>query len=314
MADSAYLELDRDRWRALRAATPLTLTAEELHELRGVNEEVELEEVADIFLPLSRLLNLRVAASRELTAVSGAFLGELVPAVPFVIGVAGSVAVGKSTFARVLRALLSRWPDHPRVELLTTDGFLFPNADLEARGIMMRKGFPESYDVGRLVEMLAALKSGAAVVRAPVYSHVEYDVVPGGEQLIEQADIVILEGLNVLQVPPTRPDRAGDEPNPLVSDFFDFSIYLDADEDDVRAWYVERFLALRSTAFTDEKSFFRHFAALSEDDARVVAAGIWDTINGPNLRDNILPTRGRADLIVEKARDHRVRRVRLRRL
>jgi type I pantothenate kinase len=314
MADSAYLELDRDRWRALRAATPLTLTADELHQLRGVNEEVELEEVAEIFLPLSRLLNLRVAASRELTAVSGAFLGELVPAVPFVIGVAGSVAVGKSTFARVLRALLSRWPDHPRVELLTTDGFLFPNAELEARGIMMRKGFPESYDVGRLVEMLAALKSGAAVVRAPVYSHVEYDVVPGGEQLIEQADIVILEGLNVLQVPPTRPDRARDEPHPLVSDFFDFSIYLDADEDDVRAWYVERFLALRSTAFTDEKSFFRHFAALSEDDARVVAAGIWDTINGPNLRDNILPTRGRADLIVEKARDHKVRRVRLRRL
>jgi type I pantothenate kinase len=314
MADSAYLELDRDRWRALRAATPLTLTADELHELRGVNEEVELEEVADIFLPLSRLLNLRVAASRELTAVSGAFLGELVPAVPFVIGVAGSVAVGKSTFARVLRALLSRWPDHPRVELLTTDGFLFPNAELEARGIMMRKGFPESYDVGRLVEILAALKSGAAVVRAPVYSHVEYDVVPGGEQLIEQADIVILEGLNVLQVPPTRPDQVGDDPHPLVSDFFDFSIYLDADEDDVRSWYVERFLALRSTAFTDEKSFFRHFAGLSEDDARVVAAGIWDTINGPNLRDNILPTRGRADLIVEKARDHRVRRVRLRRL
>jgi type I pantothenate kinase len=314
VADSAYLELDRDRWRALRAATPLTLTAEELHELRGVNEEVELEEVADIFLPLSRLLNLRVAASRELTAVSGAFLGELVPAVPFVIGVAGSVAVGKSTFARVLRALLSRWPDHPRVELLTTDGFLFPNAELEARGIMMRKGFPESYDVGRLVDVLAALKSGAAVVRAPMYSHVEYDVVPGGEQLIEQADIVILEGLNVLQVPPTRPDRSGDEPQPLVSDFFDFSIYLDADEDDVRGWYVERFLTLRSTAFTDEKSFFRHFAALSEDDARVVAAGIWDTINGPNLRDNILPTRGRADLIVEKARDHKVRRVRMRRL
>jgi type I pantothenate kinase len=305
-----YLELDRAEWRALRASTPLTLDEAELEGLRGLHDEVALDEVADVFLPLSRLLNLRVAAARELHAVTGAFLGSLVPAVPFVIGVAGSVAVGKSTFARILQALLARWPDHPKVELVTTDGFLYPNAELEARGLMMRKGFPESYDVARLVDFLAELRSGRERVAAPVYSHVEYDIVPGAEQVIESPQIVILEGLNVLQVPPTRP---GVEVGPLVSDFFDFSIYLDADEADIRRWYVERFLALRSTAFADEHSFFRHFAGLGEEDAQAVAGGIWDAINGPNLRENIAPTRGRADLVIEKGPDHRTRRVRLRR-
>lgn len=308
---SVYLDFDRAQWAALRAATPLTLDEADLDQLRARDEHVALDEVADVFLPLSRLLNLRVAAAHELHAVTGAFLGGLVPAVPFVIGVAGSVAVGKSTFSRILQALLARWPDHPKVELVTTDGFLYPNAELEARGLMMRKGFPESYDVGRLVEFLATLKSGAPEARAPVYSHVEYDIVPGAEQVLAAPQIVILEGLNVLQVPPTRP---GTDPGPLVSDFFDFSIYLDADEADIRRWYVERFLTLRTTAFTDERSFFRHFAALTEPDARAVAAGIWDAINGPNLRENIAPTRGRADLVIEKGPDHRTRRVRLRRV
>jgi type I pantothenate kinase len=242
--------------------------------------------------------------------VSSTFLGTIAPRVPYVIGVAGSVAVGKSTFARILQALLARWPDHPRVDLVTTDGFLHPNRVLLERGIMQRKGFPDSYDTRRLLAFLRDVKSGSADVRAPVYSHVVYDIVPDEEIVVRRPDIVILEGLNVLQVGST----VGGAANEFVSDYFDFSIYLDADEADVRSWYVERFLTLRKTVFQDPRSYFRHFADLSEDEAVATAEGIWEEINGLNLRENIAPTRERASLILRKEADHRVSEVRLHKL
>jgi type I pantothenate kinase len=306
----AYLDFTRDQWAALRASTPLTLDERELAELRSVNEQVPLREVSDVYLPLSRLLNLRVAATQGLHEATSAFLGSLTRRVPYIIGLAGSVAVGKSTASRILQALLGRWPHHPRVDLIATDGFLHPNGVLEARGLMARKGFPESYDVRTLVAFLAALKAGAREVRAPVYSHLVYDIVPGEEIVIRSPDIVIVEGLNVLQVPP----RATADGAPFVSDFFDFTIYVDADEHDIKRWYVERFLALRETAFSDPQSYFHHFTALSDAQAREVASSIWDSINGINLRENIAPTRSRADLVLEKGPDHAVQRVRLRTL
>jgi type I pantothenate kinase len=309
-SSSTYADFDAVEWSALRAATPLTLDEADLAHLQGVNEHVSLDEVAEVYLPLSRLLNLHVVATQGLATVTDTFLGRPAARAPYVIAVAGSVAVGKSTTARILQALLARWPDHPRVDLITTDGFLHPNAVLEERGLMARKGFPESYDQRRLVDFMAAIKSGADAVAAPVYSHVAYDIVPGEEQVVRRADVVIVEGLNVLQ---TGATGAGRPPALFVSDFFDFSIYVDAVESDVEQWYVERFLTLRSTVFTDPGSYFHRFAALSDDEAVATARGIWQEINGVNLRDNIAPTRERAHLILEKGPDHAVRGVRLRR-
>lgn len=303
---SRFLTFSRDEWAVLRAATPMTLREDDLSKLQGINERIDLDEVAKIYLPLSRLLNLYVSATQDLARVSSTFLGSMAPRVPYVIGVAGSVAVGKSTFARILQALLARWPDHPKVDLVTTDGFLHPNRVLAERGLMDRKGFPESYDTRRLISFVRDLKSGAAEVRAPVYSHVVYDIVADEEVLVQQPDIVILEGLNVLQV--------GSSATEFVSDYFDYSIYIDADEGDIRQWYVQRFFALRETVFQDPNSFFQHFAQLSDEEAEATAVGIWNSINGLNLRENIAPTKGRASLILRKDAGHRVTEVKLRKL
>jgi type I pantothenate kinase len=300
-----YIEFTRDEWRVLRAATPLTIREKDLEALRGINDRINLDEVADVYLPLSRLLNLYVAAAQNLHKVSATFLGTIAPKVPYVIGVAGSVAVGKSTFARVLQTLLSRWPDHPKVDLVTTDGFLHPNAVLEQRGIMNRKGFPESYDTRNLLRFLRDVKSGDPEVRAPIYSHVVYDIVADQELVVRQPDILILEGLNVLQAGGTQE---------FVSDYFDYSIYLDAEEPDIEEWYVARFLKLRETVFRDPESYFRHFAGLTDEQAIVTARSIWRDINGKNLQENILPTRARASLVLHKAEDHRVTSVQLRKL
>jgi len=303
---SRFIAIDRSDWAVLRAATPLTLRQDDLDKLRGINEQIDLDEVAAIYLPLSRLLNLYVSASQNLAKVSSTFLGTMTLRVPYVIGVAGSVAVGKSTFARILQALLARWPDHPQVDLVTTDGFLHPNRILAERGMMERKGFPESYDTRRLLAFLRDLKSGADEVRAPVYSHVVYDIVEGEEVVVRRPDILIIEGLNMLQV--------GSGATEFVSDYFDYSIYIDADETNIRGWYVQRFLALRETVFQDPNSFFAHFAHLSDDEAVATAEGIWNAINGRNLRENIEPTRQRASLIMHKNSDHRVSEIQLRKL
>lgn len=308
---SPFIELDRTDWAKLREQTPLPLTADELEQLRGLGDEVDLDEVRDIYLPLSRLLNLRVSATAQLHRATETFLGALPERTPFVIGIAGSVAVGKSTIARLMRLLLARWPEHPRVELVTTDGFLLPNAELERRGLMQRKGFPESYDRRALLRFVAALKSGAQEVTAPVYSHLTYDIVPGKRTVLKHPDIVLLEGLNVLQ--PARPRPTG-VTELAVSDFFDFSIYVDAPERDVRRWYVTRFLRLRETAFRDPASYFRRYAELDHDAAVARAEHLWDSINGPNLTQNILPTRGRAAVVLYKGPDHAVRRIRMRKI
>ncbi len=305
MADR-YLTFSRDEWADLRAATPLTLREKDLEAMRGINERIDLDEVKAIYLPLTRLLNLYVSATQNLHKVSATFLGTIAPKVPYVIGVAGSVAVGKSTFARILQSLLSRWPDHPQVDLVTTDGFLLPNATLTERGIMNRKGFPESYDTRRLLQFLRELKSGEPEARAPVYSHVVYDILPGEEIVVRRPDILILEGLNLLQV--------GLDSTEFVSDYFDFSIYVDAAEADIEGWYVERFLKLRETVFQNPESFFQHFAGLSHAEAVATARGIWREINGRNLSENIAPTRGRASLVLRKGADHRIIDVHLRKL
>ncbi|TDT15049.1 pantothenate kinase [Ilumatobacter fluminis] len=301
-----YLTFSRDDWAELRAATPLTLREHDLEALQGINERIDLDEVAAIYLPLSRLLNLYVSATQDLQRVSSTFLGSIAPKVPYVIGVAGSVAVGKSTFARILQALLGRWPDHPQVDLITTDGFLYPNAVLNERGIMDRKGFPESYDTRSLLAFLRAVKSGEAEVSAPVYDHTAYDILDGVEATVRQPDIVIVEGLNVLQVA-----REGVE---FVSDYFDFSIYVDADVQHIEEWYVDRFFTLRESVFQNPDSYFNNFAALGDEQANETARHIWRTINGKNLVENIEPTRERASLILRKESDHRISQVQLRKL
>ena len=309
---SPYRIFPRDEWAKLRADAPMTLTADEVVQLQSLNDPISLDEVAAIYLPLSRLLSLYVAATQGLFKATQRFLlAENEAKVPYIIGVAGSVAVGKSTTARVLKALLARWPNTPKVDLVTTDGFLLPNAELTRLGLMERKGFPESYDTGKLLHFLADIKAGKRNVKAPLYSHLVYDVVPGEETVVDRPDILIVEGLNVLQ--PARMPKDGTA-IPFVSDFFDFSVYIDADEEDLHRWYVNRFLRLRHTAFRDPLSYFRRYAELPEAEAIATADGLWNRINLPNLRDNIVPTRQRASLILKKGPSHRIETVALRRL
>jgi type I pantothenate kinase len=311
VAFSPYVVYSRDEWAALRADTPMPLSEAELENLSGLTERVSTQEVVEVYLPLSRLLNFYVEALQELHWSTSRFLRKGDGKMPFIIGLAGSVAVGKSTTGRVLQALLARWPSHPRVELVPTDGFLFPNAVLEERGLMTRKGFPESYDLTRLLNFLAEVKSGRERIEAPVYSHLVYDVLPDQSILIERPDIVIVEGLNVLQPAKLPKDGAA---IPFVSDFFDFSIYIDATDQLIGSWYVERFLRLRQTAFRDPASYFHRYATLSEEEARAIGLSLWRTINLVNLTENILPTRQRADLILRKGADHAVETVALRKL
>lgn len=308
---SPYHHFSRAEWAALRADTPLTLTLDDLTRLQSLDDPTSLEEVIAIYLPLSRLLSLYVAATQGLYKATQRFLGAEGGKVPYIIGIAGSVSVGKSTFSRVMRALLSRWPNTPKVQLVTTDGFLHSNAVLAAEGLMEKKGFPESYDGTALICFLAEVKAGKHNIKAPVYSHVTYDVVPGDYVIVDNPDILIVEGLNVLL--PNRPAKDG-RPIPFVSDFFDFSIYLHADEEDLERWYVARFMRLHATAFRDPCSYFKKYADLDPVEAEVVALDIWRRINLRNLRENILPTRPRASLILTKGPSHRVEEVDLRKL
>jgi type I pantothenate kinase len=308
---SPYRSFSRDDWAALRADTPMTLKPGEIAQLRSLNDRLDIAEVEEIYLPLSRLLSMYVAATQRLFVAQQRFLGTEDSKMPYIIGVGGSVAVGKSTTARVLQALLTRWPNVPKVDLVTTDGFLYPNAILEREGLMERKGFPESYDLPGLLRFLSDVKAGIRPARAPIYSHLVYDVVPNKWIEIDQPDILIIEGLNVLQAGRLPKDGAA---IPFVSDFFDFSIYLDAHEDVLRQWYVDRFLTLRLTAFRDPMSYFHRYSRLSDAEAVETATSIWSRINLVNLRENILPTRQRADLILDKGANHMVESVSLRRL
>ncbi|WP_436737251.1 type I pantothenate kinase [Streptomyces sp. BBFR102] len=308
-----YVDLTREQWSALREKTPLPLTAEEVERLRGLGDVIDLDEVRDIYLPLSRLLNLYVGATDGLRAALNTFLGEKgeQSGTPFVIGVAGSVAVGKSTVARLLQALLARWPEHPRVELVTTDGFLLPMAELRARGLTARKGFPESYDRRALTRFVADIKAGKDKVTAPVYSHLVYDIVPDRRLTVNRPDILIVEGLNVLQ--PALPGKDG-RTRVGLADHFDFSVYVDARPEDIERWYLNRFRKLRATAFQDPSSYFRRYTQVGEEEALDYARTTWRTINLPNLVENVAPTRGRANLVIRKGPDHKVRKLSLRKL
>ena len=308
---SPYRYFTEQQWARLRADTPMTLSAAEISRLESLNDRVSLTQVENIYLPLSRLLAYYVEATQTLHGATNRFLGRSDTKNPFIIGIAGSVAVGKSTTARLLQALLSRWPASPKVALVTTDGFLYPNAVLEAEGLMRRKGFPESYDLPALLSFLSDIKAGKRAVRAPRYSHLFYDVLPGKSVVVDRPDILIVEGLNVLQS--SRLPRDG-KPVPFVSDFFDFSIYIDADEEVLEDWYVARFERLRATAFRDPRSYFHRYACLSATEAAAVALDLWRSINLENLRENIVPTRPRADLILSKNRNHEMEEVALRRL
>jgi type I pantothenate kinase len=306
-----YRVFTRAQWAALRNDTPMTLTADEVARLRSLHDRLDIKEVEEIYLPLSRLLSFYVEATQRLFVAQRRFLGIRDRKMPYIIGVAGSVAVGKSTTARVLQALLARWSPRPRVDLVTTDGFLYPNRVLEREGLMTRKGFPESYDLPAVLAFLSDIKAGRRPVRAPVYSHLTYDIVPNEWIEVDRPDILILEGVNVLQT--GRLPRDGNAV-PYVSDFFDFSVYIDADEPILREWYVERFLALRNTAFADPRSYFNRYAGLSDTEATAKALELWNGINLVNLEENILPTRPRATLILKKGADHVIETVSLRRL
>jgi len=309
---SPYRVFSREVWANLRADAPLTLTAADLKKLQSLNDPISLDDVIEIYLPLSRLLSLYVAATQGLFKATQRFLmAEDGGKVPYIIGVAGSVAAGKSTTARILKALLSRWPNTPKVELVTTDGFLLPNAELQRQGLMERKGFPESYDAAAILKFLARVKAGERNVEAPLYSHLVYDVLPDEKVVIDRPDILIFEGINVLQGPRKLKDG---QAIPFVSDFFDFTVYIDADETDLHGWYVQRFMRLRDTAFRDPKSFFRKYAEVSEGEALAIANGLWERINLVNLRENIVPTRPRASLIMRKGHNHRIEEVALRKL
>lgn len=307
-----YITFDRNNWASLRSSAPMTITEEDIEELKGLNEVLNMDEVKQIYMPLSRLLYLHARATKELHESRNTFLRTNVQKVPYIIGIAGSVAVGKSTMARVLKTLISRWPNKPNVDLLTTDGFLMPNKILEEKGLMNKKGFPESYDITNLLHVLSQLKSGNGEVKAPVYSHITYDVIPGKEQVITSPDVVIVEGINVLQPPKITDGKTIDQLS--VSDFFDFSIFVDANEKNIFQWYVQRFKILKETAFRHEESYFRKFAGISDEEAFKMAESIWNTINRKNLLENILPTRSRADLILHKGDEHLVESVKMRKI
>jgi type I pantothenate kinase len=304
---SPFVEIARADWAALASASETPLTADEIGHIRGLGDFLDIDEVRDVYLPLSRLLNLYVAETQKLHGATSSFLGERAKRTPFIIGVAGSVAVGKSTVSRLLRELLARWEGTPNVALITTDGFLYPNAELEARGIMHRKGFPESYDRMALLKFVADVKSGLPSVSAPVYSHLYYDIIPGQRAVVESPDVLIVEGLNVLQQP-------GADQAVALSDYFDFKIYVDAQPTDIKQWFLERFAKLRESAFTNPESYFHRYSQVEYEVALNRANEIWDTINLPNLVDNIQPTKSRATLVLQKGSNHQVERVLLRKI
>ncbi|SDJ65458.1 type I pantothenate kinase [Sediminibacillus albus] len=307
---SPYISFNREEWSRLRFNTPLTLTKAEIKELQGINERLSVEEVKEIYLPLTRLLNLYINASQQLHSVTDQFFGQATRKVPYIIGIAGSVAVGKSTTSRILQSLLSRLPEHPKVQIVTTDGFLYPNQVLKQKGLMEKKGFPESYDIKKLINFLSDLKSGRDKVSAPVYSHFTYDILPEEAVEVEEADIVIIEGINVLQTPSSNEMLS----KIYVSDFFDLSLFVDAEEEDIQRWYIERFKILKESAFKDPKSYFNRYASLSDFEAEQVAAEIWNNINKKNLDLNIYPTKYRANIIIKKGKDHLTEQINLRKV